>query len=91
MLEFSDLGIEAEVANHSEAMEADTISKHGRSFTSQKGRGNQLISVKIGHKISRALFISILLLSVSISMSAQYNYIECEKTQESLQIRFYPF
>ena len=40
MLQFSDLTIEAAVANRSEAMEADTISKNGRSLKSQMSRIN---------------------------------------------------
>jgi len=40
MLEFSRLVVETAVANQSEAMEADTISKHGRSSKSQMSRRN---------------------------------------------------
>ena len=40
MLQFSNLTIEAAVVNHNEAMEADTISKNGRSLKSQMSRGN---------------------------------------------------
>jgi len=39
MLQFSDLTIEAAVANQSGAMEADTISKNGRSSKSQMSSG----------------------------------------------------
>ena len=40
MVQFSNLTISAAVVNQSEAMEADTISKHGRSSKSQMSRGN---------------------------------------------------
>ena len=40
MLQFSDLTIGTAVANQSGAMEADTISKNGRSLKSQMSRGN---------------------------------------------------
>jgi len=43
MLRFSDLIFEAAVANQSGAMEADTISKNGRSLKSQMSKGNMLL------------------------------------------------
>ena len=43
MLQFSNLTIEAAVANQSGAMEADTISKNGRSSKSLTSRGNFII------------------------------------------------
>ena len=42
MFQFSDLTIEAAVANQGEAMEAETISKNGASSKSQMSRGNFL-------------------------------------------------
>jgi len=44
MLELSNLRNVAAVANRSEAMEADTISKHGRISKSQMSRRNQILS-----------------------------------------------
>jgi len=40
MLQLSSLTNETAVANQSGAMEADTISKNGRSLKSQMSRGN---------------------------------------------------
>jgi len=40
MLQFSDLTIEAAVANRSGAMEAETISKNGQSSKSHTSREN---------------------------------------------------
>jgi len=45
MFNFSKLTIEAVVANQSGTMEADTISKNGRSLKSQMSRENFLIIV----------------------------------------------
>jgi len=45
MLQFSNLTIEAAVANQGGAMEADTISKNGRSSKSQMSRGNFLLII----------------------------------------------
>jgi len=42
MFKFSDLTIEAAVANQGGAMEAETISKNGRSSKSQTSRGNNI-------------------------------------------------
>ena len=47
MLQFSDLTIEIVVANQSEAMEANTISKNGQSSKSPTSSGNFLLVVAV--------------------------------------------
>jgi len=42
----SNFSIEEAVANQSEAMEADTISKNGQNLKSQMSRGNQILFVR---------------------------------------------
>ena len=47
MLQFSDLTIETAVANHSGAMEADTISKNGRNLKSHTSRKFLVILISL--------------------------------------------
>jgi len=60
MLKLINLVIEKAVANQSGAMEADTISKHGRSSTSQKSRVNLLTSEKGGRHFTKNIILAIL-------------------------------
>ena len=48
MFQYSDLTIEAPVANKGEAMETDTIPKNGQSSKSQMSRNNNLLSAEGG-------------------------------------------
>jgi len=50
MKDFNRLEKEAAVANNCRAMEADTISKNGRSSKSQTSRRNKFLSIKVGRR-----------------------------------------
>jgi len=77
MKTLSNLKIEAAVANWSEAMEADTISKNGRNPKSQMSRGNLLKIFTV------ACFISFTYSSFAQEKSSQENYNSCMKKDKT--------